>query len=290
MGERANAKMVLVLTITAVLFACSSNNETTTETYKPLETLPTIVATEPIKPTEAESVKLVDRMYIVEKYSGVAPSKFGERMEGIISGFKPLGKQLALTLDACGGNYDKRITDYLEMKKIKATLFISGKWIDRHEKELRRLSESSLFQIENHGTTHRPLTSDGRSIYGITGTRDVGEAYDEVMVNSDRLQSVTGRSPKFFRSGTAFYDDVSISMLKDLGISAAGYTISGDGGATFSRLKIIGRLKGAKPGDIILMHMNHPESDTYEGLVGAVDELIDAGYEFITMSEALENK
>jgi peptidoglycan/xylan/chitin deacetylase (PgdA/CDA1 family) len=290
MGARANAKMVLVLTITAVLFSCSSNNESRTETQKPLETLPTIVATEPIRPTEAEQVQITDRKYIAEKYSNVTPMKFGERMEGIISGFKPSVKQIALTLDACGGNYDKRITDYLEMKKIKATLFISGKWIDRHEKELRRLSESSLFQIENHGTSHRPLTSDGRSIYGITGTRDVGEAYDEVMVNSDRLQRITGISPKFFRSGTAFYDDVSISMLKDLGISAAGYTISGDGGATYSKLKIIGMLKGAKPGDIILMHMNHPESDTYEGLVGALDDLIDAGYEFITMSEALENK
>jgi len=286
----ASAKMVLVLAIAAVLLSCSSNIETVTETIKPLETLPTIVAAEPIKPTEVEPVQITDRKYIVEKYSDVSPMKFGERMEGIISGFNPSGKQIALTLDACGGSYDRRITDYLEKKKIKATLFISGKWIDGHEKELKRLSEVSLFQIENHGTTHKPLTSDGRAVYGISGTRGVGEAYDEVMVNSDRLESITGRSPRFFRSGTAFYDDVSICMLKDLGISAAGYTISGDGGATYSKSKIIKTIKGAKPGDIILVHMNHPESDTYEGLVGALEDLIDAGYEFITMSETLENK
>ena len=290
MGARANSKIALVLAIAAVLFSCSSNIETTNETIKPLETLPTIVAAEPIKPTEVEPVQITDRKYIVEKYSDVSPMKFGERMEGIISGFNPSGKQIALTLDACGGSYDRRITDYLEKKKIKATLFISGKWIDGHEKELKRLSEVSLFQIENHGTTHKPLTSDGRAVYGISGTRGVGEAYDEVMVNSDRLESITGRSPRFFRSGTAFYDDVSICMLKDLGISAAGYTISGDGGATYSKSKIIKTIKGAKPGDIILVHMNHPESDTYEGLVGALEDLIDAGYEFITMSETLENK
>jgi peptidoglycan/xylan/chitin deacetylase (PgdA/CDA1 family) len=290
MGARANSKIALVLAIAAVLFSCSSNIETTNETIKPLETLPTIVAAEPMKPTEVEPVQITDRKYIVEKYSDVSPMKFGERMEGIISGFNPSGKQIALTLDACGGSYDRRITDYLEKKKIKATLFISGKWIDGHEKELKRLSEVSLFQIENHGTTHKPLTSDGRAVYGISGTRGVGEAYDEVMVNSDRLESITGRSPRFFRSGTAFYDDVSICMLKDLGISAAGYTISGDGGATYSKSKIIKTIKGAKPGDIILVHMNHPESDTYEGLVGALDDLIDAGYEFITMSETLENK
>ena len=290
MGARANSKIALVLAIAAVLFSCSSSIETTNETIKPLETLPTIVAAEPMKPTEVEPVQITDRKYIVEKYSDVSPMKFGERMEGIISGFNPSGKQIALTLDACGGSYDRRITDYLEKKKIKATLFISGKWIDGHEKELKRLSEVSLFQIENHGTTHKPLTSDGRAVYGISGTRGVGEAYDEVMVNSDRLESITGRSPRFFRSGTAFYDDVSICMLNDLGISAAGYTISGDGGATYSKSKIIKTIKGAKPGDIILVHMNHPESDTYEGLVGALDDLIDAGYEFITMSETLENK
>ncbi len=290
MGARANSKIALVLAIAAVLFSCSSNIETATETIKPLETLPTIVSAEPMKPTEVEPVQITDRKYIVEKYSDVSPMKFGERMEGIISGFNPSGKQIALTLDACGGSYDRRITDYLEKKKIKATLFISGKWIDGHEKELKRLSEVSLFQIENHGTTHKPLTSDGRAVYGISGTRGVGEAYDEVMVNSDRLESITGRTPRFFRSGTAFYDDVSICMLKDLGISAAGYTISGDGGATYSKSKIIKTIKGAKPGDIILVHMNHPESDTYEGLVAALQELSDSGFEFITLSEVVENR
>ncbi|MBW8382783.1 MAG: polysaccharide deacetylase family protein [Youngiibacter sp.] len=289
MGARANSKIALVLAIAAVLLSCSSNIETATETIKPLETLPTIVAAEPMKPTEVEPVQITDRKYIVEKYSDVSPMKFGERMEGIISGFNPSGKQIALTLDACGGSYDRRITDYLEKKKIKATLFISGKWIDGHEKELKRLSEVSLFQIENHGTTHKPLTSDGRAVYGISGTRGVGEAYDEIMVNSDRLQGVTGKAPYFFRSGTAYYDDVSISMLKDLGIYAAGYTISGDGGATYSRAKIISTIGKAGPGDIILVHMNHPESDTYEGLVVAIKQLIDSGFEFITMSEALKN-
>jgi len=147
-----------------------------------------------------------------------------------------------------------------------------------------------MFQIENHGKSHKPLTSDGRSIYGISGTKNIGEAYDEVMMNSERIERITGRRPEFFRSGTAFYDDISISMLNDIKVSAAGYTISGDGGATYSRSKIINVVKGAKPGDIILMHMNHPESDTFEGLVGAIDELLESGFEFITMSEALKDK
>ncbi len=296
MGARANTKMVLALAITAVLFSCSSNTEANHETSVPVESQPTVEVNEPVKPTEPEEqlvlepILIIDRKQIIEKYSDTAPRKFGERMEGIISGFIPSGKQIALTLDACGGSYDRRITDYLERNKIKATLFISGKWIDSHEKELKRLSESSMFQIENHGKSHKPLTSDGRSIYGISGTKNIGEAYDEVMMNSERIERITGRRPEFFRSGTAFYDDISISMLNDLKVSAAGYTISGDGGATYSRSKIINVVKGAKPGDIILMHMNHPESDTFEGLVGAIDELLESGFEFITMSEALKDK
>jgi peptidoglycan/xylan/chitin deacetylase (PgdA/CDA1 family) len=283
-------KVIFILTITTVLFSCSAKTEIAYETQKPVETIKAVEATLPVKPEEAIPVQIKDRNYITAKYGKADSEKFGEKLDGIISRFKPSGKQVALTLDACGGSYDRRITDYLEKKKIKATLFISGKWIDGHEKELKRLSEVSLFQIENHGTTHKPLTSDGRAVYGISGTRGVGEAYDEVMVNSDRLESITGRTPRFFRSGTAFYDDVSICMLNDLGISAAGYTISGDGGATYSKSKIIKTIKGAKPGDIILVHMNHPESDTYEGLVAALQELSDSGFEFITLSEVVENR
>lgn len=296
MGARANAKMVLALAVTAVLFSCSSNTEAKHETSVPVETQPTVVASETVKPTEPEQqevlepILIIDRKQIIEKYSDADPRKFGERMDGIISGFIPSGKQIALTLDACGGSYDRRITDYLERNKIKATLFISGKWIDRHEEELKRLSESSMFQIENHGKSHRPLTSNGRSIYGISGTKSIGEAYDEVVVNSERIERITGRRPEFFRSGTAFYDDISINMLNDLKVSAAGYTISGDGGATYSMSRIISILKAAKPGDIILMHMNHPESDTFDGLVVAIEELLESGFEFINMSEAVQNK
>lgn len=282
-------KVILVLTITTVLFSCSAKPEETQETQKTVETIKAAEATLPVNPTETIPVQIKDRSYIAAKYGKAASEKFGEHLDGIISRFKPSGKQVALTLDACGGNYDRRITDYLEKNNIKATLFISGKWIERHEKDLKRLSDCSLFQIENHGTSHKPLTSDGRSVYGISGTRDIGEAYDEIMVNSNRLEGVTGRTPNFFRSGTAFYDDVSISMLKDLGIYAAGYTISGDGGATYSRAKIISTIGKAGPGDIILVHMNHPESDTYEGLVVAIKQLIDSGFEFITMSEAVKN-
>ena len=294
MGSRA--KIVLALAITAVLFSCSSGNKPNNETSVPAEIQPTVVANDPVTPTEPEQqpvlepIQVLGRKQIIEKYSDDVPRKFGERMDGIISGFIPTGKQIALTLDACGGSYDRRITDYLEKKKIRATLFVSGKWIDMHEKELKRLSESSLFQIENHGKSHKPLTSDGRSVYGISGTKDIGEAYDEVMVNSERIERITGRSPEFFRSGTAFYDDISISMLNDLKVSAAGYTISGDGGATYSRSRIINIVKGAKPGDIILMHINHPESDTFDGLVGAIEELLGSGFEFITMSEAVKNR
>jgi hypothetical protein len=37
----------------------------------------------------------------------------------------------------------------------------------------------------------------------------------------------------------------------------------------------------AEPGSIILAHMNHPESDTAEGIMAAVPELRNKGFRFV---------
>jgi peptidoglycan/xylan/chitin deacetylase (PgdA/CDA1 family) len=43
----------------------------------------------------------------------------------------------------------------------------------------------------------------------------------------------------------------------------------------------------ARPGDIIICHMNHPEGETAEGLKEAVPILLERGYTFIRLDEAI---
>ena len=57
--------------------------------------------------------------------------------------------------------------------------------------------------------------------------------WDEIMGNQAALTERTGRAPRFFRPGTAHWDDVALAIAARLGLRAAGFSINGDGGATF---------------------------------------------------------
>ncbi|KFN38774.1 MAG: hypothetical protein JU82_10165, partial [Sulfuricurvum sp. MLSB] len=63
------------------------------------------------------------------------PTQWGENVTGVTTRFASDKKEIALTLDACGGSakssqYDAELIDYLIANKIPATLFINARWID----------------------------------------------------------------------------------------------------------------------------------------------------------------
>ena len=113
---------------------------------------------------------------------------------------------LALTFDACGGRndgYNKDLIDYLRAEKIPATLFVTGVWIDKYPEVFAELAADPLFEIENHGLLHRLCSTEGRSMYGVRGTRNLDGVIDEMELGARKIGSLTGRRPVFFRSATA---------------------------------------------------------------------------------------
>ncbi len=224
----------------------------------------------------------------LEKYKNMHPKYWGEHFPGIIDKFKTKNKEIALTLDACSGRYDKELIDFLIRHKVKATLFLSGRWLDKNPEIAKRLSKISLFEVENHGLRHIPMSVNGRSAYNIKGTKNINEIFEEVCFNEKKIEEITGIKTKFFRAGTANYDDVAIKILNDLGYKVIGFSVNGDFGATASKNKIYNQVINAKPGDIILCHMNHPEKETFEGLKKAIPVLLKQGFKFVKLEEVLE--
>ena len=167
------------------------------------------------------------REKIVSVFSRKIPREWGERVKGVKTRLNTDQKVLALTFDACGGikgnGYDDRLIKYLESEKIPATLFISGKWIDANRNILKELAKNPLFEIENHGLNHKPCSVNGRSIYGIEGTRSVGELIDEIEQNGIKIQKLMGRKPKFYRPGTAYCDEIGVEVAKVLGYEVAEF-------------------------------------------------------------------
>jgi peptidoglycan/xylan/chitin deacetylase (PgdA/CDA1 family) len=272
--------------------SAGTTTSTPTPTLAPAAAPPVSSVTASPEPTNTQ-VEAIPSFASVEqsliaRYAPVIPTKWGERVPGVKTRLHTKDKVIALTFDACGGKegsgYDEKLIQYLIQEQIPATLFINARWIAANPSTFQDLVSNPLFEIENHGTEHRPLSVNGKLAYGIAGTKSVKEVIHEMNDNADQIEKLTGKRPLFFRSGTAFYDEVAVSVAHDLGFELAGYSVLGDAGATFNTEQVYNAISKATSGSIVLAHMNHPEKDTAEGIIKAIPQLRKLGYNFVKLA------
>ena len=237
----------------------------------------------------AQPQEIPTKEQMIAKFSGRAPCEWGEVVKGVKTRLNTNQKVLALTFDACGGprgsNYDEKLIQFLEKEKVPATLFLTGRWIHANSYFLQGLLRNPFFEIENHGLNHKPCSATGRSAHGIKGTKNVGEIFDEIELNALRIQSISGRKPRYYRPGAAYCDEVCVEIANSLGYEVVNFNVRGDAGATYSKKQVEEALLHSAPASIVLMHMNHPESQTAEGVIAALPELKRHGFGFVKLSE-----
>lgn len=226
---------------------------------------------------------------IVAEFSGRTPTEWGETVAGVKTRLATDERVIALTLDACGSprgkGFDATLINYLEREKIPATLFINSRWIDANRELFLRLAANPLFEIGNHGLLHKPASVNGRSVYGINGTKDVADLVDEIELNAVKIRELTGKKPRWYRSGTAYYDEVAVAVAERLGNKVIGFDVLGDAGATYNKEQVREALLKAGHGAIVIMHMNHPEGGTALGAIAALPELRKRGFRFVKLSD-----
>ncbi len=231
------------------------------------------------------------RAQIVARYGHLTPHTWGFGGPGVIRALPTRRRVIALTFDACGGpggsRYDRDLIAFLRRREVPATLFLNSRWINANPAAFGQLAGEPLFEIGNHGTRHLPLSVTGRSAYGITGTRDAGEVYDEVAGNQAKLTRLMGGPPQFFRAGTAFSDDVAARIIAAMGERLVTFSVNGDGGATFTPDQVFATVSAAPGGSVVICHMNHPEGGTARGIATAVPRLLASGYRFVRLSDEL---
>lgn len=195
-------------------------------------------------------------------------------------------RDVALTLDACGGAYDARLIATLVRLRVPATLFVTRRWLDRNPVAVRELlAHPALFEFEDHGAAHVPAVI-GRSIYGLKGEPDVAALEREVTGGGTAVLNASGRQPTWYRGAGAAYDRTSQQAIDRLGYRIAGFSLNADGGATLGPAEVARRLRRAAPGDIVIAHMNKPASGTAAGLEAALPDLLARGVTFVRLSQA----
>jgi peptidoglycan/xylan/chitin deacetylase (PgdA/CDA1 family) len=127
----------------------------------------------------------------------------------------------------------------------------------------------------------------GAAAYGIAGTTDPGAVFDEISGNRRTLTELSGVAPRFFRSGTAHYDDVAARIAGDVGETVVNFDVNGDAGATFDAHEVTAALRTATPGSIVIGHLNQPTGGTAAGVAAALPRLTADGFRFVRLSEHL---
>jgi peptidoglycan-N-acetylglucosamine deacetylase len=189
---------------------------------------------------------------------------------------------VALTFDACStrdvSKYDRRITHVLVSTKTPATIFIGGSWAREEPQHVKELAANQQFELGNHSYTHPHMTK-------VSPARVKRELLD----TQAELFALTGRQPTLFRPPYGEYDDKLVKEAADVGLTTVEYDLASgdpDQHATKERL-IEWVLKKAKPGSIIVMHINHTRFHTSEALPAIIDGLKAKGLKLVTVSELI---
>ena len=229
------------------------------------------------------------RKKIANTFENQTPKEWGESVTGVKTKFDTNEKVIALTMDACGSphgmGYDEKLINFLKQEKVPATLFINARWIDKNLNTFKALASTPLFEIANHGLEHKPASVNGKSIYGLEKKKNMEELIDEIELNARKIEQITDKRPKYFRSGTAYYDEVAVKIANSLKNEVIGFSILGDDRATLSAKKIEEAFINVKGGEIAVIQFNHPESQTRDGIIRVIKKLKEEGFTFVKLSD-----
>jgi peptidoglycan/xylan/chitin deacetylase (PgdA/CDA1 family) len=242
-----------------------------------------------LKNMQKNATKVGFKLWQIDKLES---DKVGDHLPLVVDKFATEEKKVALTLDLCGGKhgsgFDLNLANFLTQNKITSTLFVSGEWINKNPALFEALTNNPNFDIQNHGFNHKPAFTRERKIYEIAGTNSIFELTREIQRNID-LEVAKGENfPNLYRAGTAFYDELAVRVIANMNLKVAGYAISLDEGAKLTKNQVAANMLKAQAGDILLAHLNHPESGTREGIMASALKLKNMGFSFVFLKDEID--
>ncbi len=201
----------------------------------------------------------------------------------VIRSGAPSCQVVALTFDLCpvrqGTGYDAELVDYLIEHKIPATFFASGRWIKRHDSEMKRLLAMPFFEIGTHGQVHAHLT-----------TLDEGQQQAEIIGAVDLLKVRYGVPAPLFRPPYGEFNDVTVAVVRTLGLQFILWNVaSGDPDPSLSADRMLAHLTAStRGGSMVVFHANGKGVHTREVVDRLTQEFLPKqGLKPVTVTELL---
>jgi peptidoglycan/xylan/chitin deacetylase (PgdA/CDA1 family) len=209
-------------------------------------------------------------------------------------------KQIALTFDAemtdgmkaayvsgtVKSSYDKRIIDILNKTKTKATLFLTGMWIELYPKETEEFARNPLFELGSHSYTDS-------SYHGACfGLKELSRALamEDLGTTEKLLRERAGVDNQLFRFPGGCYSPDDVKLVNQIGDTVVHWDTVGEDGFNENTNQIISNVVDrTQNGSIIVLHMNGAPTapKTADALPMIIEKLNKKGFEFVKVSELL---
>ena len=189
----------------------------------------------------------------------------------------PGKKLIALTFDdGPHQDYTPQILRILKEHDVKATFFVVGLMAKRYP-YLVRAEYLGGHEIGNHTHTHENLTQ----------MSDSGVVH-EITMCGDAIEHVTNIKPKLFRPSGGNHTNKITGIANSLGYTVVLWSVDPGDYLMPSGTEIINRImRKVKNGGVILLHDGVQQ--TIDALPEIITRLKNKGYEFVTVSEMMEN-
>lgn len=198
---------------------------------------------------------------------------------------------VAVTLDACMGKTDMRILSTLLDENIKATIFVTGRWLKTNPEAVAVLkSRPDLFEVENHGENHIPAVDYPTKVYGIPAAGSPEAVAKEVDGGAQAMITAGFPAPRWYRDATAKYSPSAIIQIKAMGYQIGGFSVNGDSGSLLGAKQTEQQFVRAKNGDVLIAHINQPTHAAGEGVAAGLKALKARGVVFVHLDEAVKAK
>ncbi len=200
-----------------------------------------------------------------------------------VAGVTTKDPAIALTFDACAtrkqaNGFDRPIFDILARNKIPATLYLSGRWVETHPRAAKLIAAADFIELGNHTYSHPRLTLMRRE-----------RMHFQIARTNEIIRQKMGRPALTMRPPAGAWDATVLKASTEEHVPLILWTVvSGDAGGHVPAARMTRTvLEQAKPGAIIIFHINKRAPFTKKALPDIIAGLREKGFRFVTVSQLL---
>ena len=181
----------------------------------------------------------------------------------------PAKPMIAITFDDGPSKFTMQLLEQLEAYDARATFFMVGTNVPKYPETVKKMKEIGC-ELGNHTTNHPRLIN-----------LDLAGIQNEIHTTNQAIQSIVGEAVTLMRPP---YGSVNEVVQSAVGMPLAMWSVDTrdweQKDMTFVKNYV---LNAAKDGEIILLHDIH--ETTVQAVLQVIPELVNRGYQLVTVSE-----